>query len=79
MVVQDIWLAGGVTSGYQMIRGEDDIPRVVYCDMDRLPGQTGFQRQFSRAYSQTVSRFRMINQIGNVFFIIIIIKYQASL
>ena len=30
-----------------MIKGEDDIPRVVYCDMEKLPGHTGFQRLFS--------------------------------
>ena len=33
--------------GYRMIKGEDDIPRVVYCDMEKLPGHTGFQRLFS--------------------------------
>ena len=33
--------------GYHMIKGEDDIPRVVYCHMDRLPGHTAFQRLFS--------------------------------
>ena len=43
-----LWRQGGAVTGYHMVRGEDDLtPRVVYCDMDKLPGHPGFQRQFS--------------------------------
>ena len=43
-----LWRQGGAVTGYHMVRGEDDFtPRVVYCDLDKLPGQPGFQRQFS--------------------------------
>ena len=26
---------------------EDQVPRVVFCDLERLPGQNGFQRLYS--------------------------------
>ena len=43
-----LWRQGGAVTGYHMVRGEDDFtPRVVYCDMDKLPGHPGFQRQFT--------------------------------
>ena len=43
-----LWRRGGAVTGYHMVRGEEELtPRVVHCDMDKLPGQPGFQRQFS--------------------------------
>ena len=42
-----LWRSTATGPGYQMIKGKDDTyPKVVYCDMDKLPGNNGFQRTF---------------------------------
>ena len=44
---ESLWRSRATGPGYQMVRGrEDTYPRVVYCDMDKLPGHNGFQRIF---------------------------------
>jgi hypothetical protein len=46
---ESLWSAGGglARSGYHMVRRrEEGGPRVVYCDLSRLPGEPGFERSF---------------------------------
>jgi hypothetical protein len=45
----NLWAAGGglARSGYHMVRPREEAgPRVVYCDLSRLPGEAGFERSF---------------------------------
>jgi len=42
-----LWLAGTTQSGYQIVKSnKDTFPRVVYCDMNKLPGTAGFERSY---------------------------------
>ncbi len=44
---ESLWLAGSTTPGYQIIKTKSDtFPKVVYCDMNKLPGTPGFQRTY---------------------------------
>ena len=44
---ESLWLAGTTKPGYQIIKTKSDsFPKVVYCDMNKLPGTPGFQRTY---------------------------------
>jgi len=44
---ESLWLAGVSNPGYQIIKQKNDtFPKIVYCDMKKLPGSAGFQRTY---------------------------------
>jgi len=44
---KDLWLRGQKQVGYYMVmERQDKFPKVVFCDLTKLPEEAGFQRTF---------------------------------